>query len=85
MWYSCAGMKIGVSLPEELVEFADAEAARRGLTRSGLLAELLSTERIRERTTRYLDRYGWDVAEDESAWQEYQRRRMAEEYADDDW
>jgi hypothetical protein len=78
-------MKIGVSLPDELVEFADAEAARRGLTRSGLLAELLSTEQIRERTSRYLDRHGWDIAEDESAWQEYQRRRMAEEYADDDW
>jgi metal-responsive CopG/Arc/MetJ family transcriptional regulator len=78
-------MKIGVSLPDELVEFADAEAARRGLSRSGLLAELLSAEQIRERVTRYIDRYGWDVAEDEEAWREYQRRRMAEEYAGDDW
>ncbi|HSM14684.1 MAG TPA: antitoxin [Thermoanaerobaculia bacterium] len=78
-------MKIGVSLPGELVEFADAEAARRGTSRSGLLAELLEAERIREQTRRYLDRHGWDVAEDDDAWREYQRRRTAQEYADDDW
>lgn len=78
-------MKIGVSLPDELVAFADAEAARRGTTRSGLLAELLEAERTREAARRYLDRYGWDVAEDDEAWREYQRRRMAQEYADDEW
>lgn len=78
-------MKIGVSLPDELIEFADAEAARRGTSRSGLLAALLEAERIREQTRAYLDRYGWDVAEDDDAWREYQRRRMAQEYADDDW
>ncbi len=78
-------MKIGVSLPEELVEFANAEAERRRTTRSGLLAELLEAERIREQTRRYIDRHGWDVAEDDEAWREYQRRRMAQEYADDEW
>jgi metal-responsive CopG/Arc/MetJ family transcriptional regulator len=78
-------MKIGVSLPSELIEFADAEAARRGTSRSGLLAELLEAERIREQTRRYLDRHGWDVAEDDDAWRKYQRRRTAQEYADDDW
>ena len=78
-------MKIGVSLPEELVKFADAEAARRRTTRSALLAELLEAERVREQTRRYLDRHGWDVAEDDKAWQEYQRHRMAQEYADDEW
>lgn len=78
-------MKIGVSLPEELIAFADAEASRRGTSRSGLLAELLEAERIREQTRQYLDRYGWDVAEDDDAWREYQRRRMAQEYADDEW
>ena len=31
-------VKIGVSLSDELLAFADDEAARRGLTRSGLLA-----------------------------------------------
>ncbi len=80
-----ATMKIGVSLPENLVEFADDEARRRGTTRSALLASLLEAERIREQTRRYIDQYGWDVADDEEAWREYQRRRMAEEYRDDEW
>ncbi|MEJ2078453.1 MAG: antitoxin [Acidobacteriota bacterium] len=78
-------MKIGVSLPKELVAFADEAASRRGTTRSGFLAQLLEAERIREQTRTYLDRHGWDVAEDEAAWQRYQRQRMAEEYRDDDW
>jgi len=78
-------MKIGVSLPGTLVEFADEEAKRRGTTRSGLLASLLEAEKIREQTRRYLDSHGWDVADDEESWREYQRRRMAEEYRDDEW
>ena len=43
-------MKIGVSLADELVEFADSEAERRGTTRSGLLAELLDEARVRAQT-----------------------------------
>ena len=78
-------MKIGVSLPGALVEFADEEAKRRGTTRSGLLASLLEAEKIREQTRRYLDSHVWDVADDEESWREYQRRRMAEEYRDDEW
>ena len=78
-------MKIGVSLPEPLVEFADAEAERRGTSRSGLLAELLEEARIRDQARRYLDRHGWDVAEDPAAWQQYQSERMAREYGEDDW
>ncbi len=78
-------MKIGVSLSEDLLAFADGEAKRRGLSRSGLLARLLEAERIREKTRAYLDRYGWDVAEDESAWHDYQADRMARDYADDEW
>lgn len=78
-------MKIGVSLSEDLVAFADGEAKRRGTSRSGLLARLLEAEQVREQTRRYLDRYGWDIAEDEDAWRAYQRRRMAEEYRDDEW
>jgi metal-responsive CopG/Arc/MetJ family transcriptional regulator len=78
-------MKLGVSLPEELVVFADREAARRGTTRSGLLADLLEAERVREQTRRYIDRHGWDVAEDEPAWRNYQRHRMQREYGDDKW
>jgi len=78
-------MKIGVSLPEELVAFADDVARREGTSRSALLARLLETERIRQQTQKYLDRHGWDVVDDEPAWRRYQRRRMAEEYRDDRW
>lgn len=69
-------MKIGVSLPADLVAFADQEARRRRTSRSGLLAELIEAERVREQTRRYLDRHGWDVVDDETAWRGYQRRRM---------
>ena len=78
-------MKVGVSLSEDLIAFADDEARRRGTSRSGLLAQLLTVERVREQTRRYLDQHGGDVAEDDAAWRGYQRRRMAEEYGDDDW
>ena len=78
-------MKIGVSIPEELIAFADKEAKRRGRSRSGLLAQLLEGEKLREQTRRYIDQYGWDVAEDEEAWRSHQKRRMAEEYSDDQW
>ncbi|HSL84814.1 MAG TPA: hypothetical protein VLF66_18715 [Thermoanaerobaculia bacterium] len=78
-------MKVGVSLPEDLLEFADAEARNRGTTRSGLLAQLLQAERVREQVRRYIDRYGWDVAEDEESWRGYQQRRAAEEYGADEW
>lgn len=78
-------MKIGVSLPDDLVLFADEAAKRRGTSRSELLARLLEAERVREQTVAYLDRHGWDVVDDEVAWRRYQRRRMAEEYRDDEW
>jgi hypothetical protein len=78
-------MKIGVSLPKELVSFATRAARRRGTSRSGLLARLLEAEQVREQTQRYLDRHGWDVADDEESWRNYQRKRMAEEYRDDEW
>ncbi len=78
-------MKIGVSIPENLIAFADEEARRRGLSRSAFLAQLLEAEKVREQTRRYIDQYGWDVAEDEAAWRSHQKRRMAEEYADDQW
>ena len=78
-------VKIGVSLPEALVSFADEAAGRRGTSRSGLLAQLLEAERVRQQVQVYLDRHGWDVVEDEAAWRKHQRRRMAEEYSDDEW
>ncbi len=78
-------MKVGVSLPDDLLAFADEEAQRRGTTRSGLLARLLEAEKVRGQVRRYIDQHGWDVAEDEEVWRRYQRRRMAEEYGDDDW
>lgn len=78
-------MKIGVSLPKELIAFADETAERQGTSRSRFLAQLLEAERIRVQASSYLDRHGWDVAEDDEAWREYQRKRMAAEYAEDDW
>ena len=78
-------MKIGVSLSEELIAFADEAAQRRGTSRSGLLALLLQAEKVRSQVGSYLDRYGWDVAEDDEAWRENQRHRMAAEYAEDEW
>ena len=78
-------MKIGVSLPADLLAFADEEARRRGTTRSGLLARLLEAEQIQVQVKRYIDEHGWDVAGDEEQWRRYQQARMAEEYRDDDW
>jgi len=78
-------MKIGVSLPEELIVFADRESKRRNTSRSGLLTRLLEAERVREQTRQYLDRHGWDIVDDEQAWRKHQRRRMREEYRDDEW
>jgi metal-responsive CopG/Arc/MetJ family transcriptional regulator len=78
-------MKIGVSLPDHLLAFADEEAQRRGTTRSGLLARLLEAEQIQTQVRRYIDKHGWDVADDEERWKQYQQARMAEEYRDDDW
>jgi metal-responsive CopG/Arc/MetJ family transcriptional regulator len=77
--------KIGVSLPDDLIAFADRVAERRGTSRSAVLAALLQAERVREQTRRYLDRHGWDVVDDEASWRKYQRRRMAEEYGGDEW
>jgi len=78
-------MKIGVSIPNDLVVFADQEALRQQISRSGFLAQLLQAAKIRLQTRKYLDLHGWDVVEDESAWREYQHRRVAKEYADDEW
>lgn len=78
-------MKIGVSLPADLLAFADEEAKRRGTTRSGLLAHLLEVEQIQSQVRRYIDQHGWDVADDEGRWRQYQQTRMAEEYSGDDW
>lgn len=78
-------MKIGVSLPADLLAFADEEAQRRGTTRSGLLARLLEAEQTQAQVRRYIDQHGWDVADNEGTWRQYQQARMAEEYRDDDW
>ena len=78
-------MKIGVSLPADLLAYADEEATRRGTTRSGLLARLLEAEQIQAKVRQYIDQHGWDVADDEGRWRQYQQARMAEEYRVDDW
>lgn len=78
-------MKLGISIPDDLVGFADAEAERRGTSRSGLIAELIEAERLRRQVSAYIDRHGWDIADSTEEWRRYQRRRMGEEYADDEW
>ena len=78
-------MKVGVSIPKQLLSFADQLARREGTTRSSLLARLLEQERVRQQTREYLDRHGWDVSDDEAAWRRYQRRRTASEYRNDEW
>lgn len=78
-------MKIRVSIPADLVAFADEEASRRGTTLSGLLAELLESERLRQQLGSYIDRHGWNVTGDEEAWRRYQQRRMREDYGADEW
>ena len=32
-----------------------------------------------------IDEHGWDVTEDEEAWRSHQKRRMEEDYGDDQW
>lgn len=76
-------VKLGVSLPDDLVAFADEAARRRGTTRSGFLAQLIEAERLRDQVGRYIDQHGWDVAEDEEAWRSYQQHRLREDYGDD--
>lgn len=78
-------MKLGVSLPEDLVGFADDEAQRRGTTRSAYIATLLAAERVRSQVQEYIDRHGWDISESDQRWRSHQRRRMKEEYGDDQW
>jgi metal-responsive CopG/Arc/MetJ family transcriptional regulator len=80
-----ARMRIGVSLPDDLVTFADEEAKRLKTSRSGVLSRLLQAERVRGQVRRYVDEHGWDVAADEDSWRTYQSRRMSEEYGGDDW
>ncbi len=78
-------MKLGVSLPDDLVAFADREAEQAGMTRSGFLAQLLEAERVRRRVSQYIDQHGWDVCEDDAAWQSYQKRRFGDDYGSDEW
>jgi metal-responsive CopG/Arc/MetJ family transcriptional regulator len=78
-------MKVGVSLPANLLAFADEEAERRGTTRSGLLAHLLEVEQTQAQVRSSIDKHGWDVADNEERWRQYQQARMAEEYRNDEW
>jgi hypothetical protein len=78
-------LKIQISLPANLLAFADEEAKRRRTTRSGFLEHLLVVEQAQFQVGRYIDKHGWDVAEDEEWWRQYQRAQMAEECCDDEW
>lgn len=69
--------KIGVSIPEDLVAFADQTAQARGVSRSELLARLLESERVLVHTGRCLDRHGWDVVGDEAVLSDACRKKSA--------
>jgi hypothetical protein len=52
------------------------------------LATPLPTARppdLRSQVKSYIDRFGWDVAEDEAAWRHYQRGAMERDYSRDEW
>ena len=55
--------KLTVSLPEDLVRFADATAEERGTSRSELIGELLETLRRRERDDLAREGYAFFAAE----------------------
>ena len=60
-------------------------ASRQRTICSQRLARPLEARRVRKLTEKYLDRYGWDVCDDEAAWRRHQRKRMAKEYRGDSW
>jgi len=45
----------------------------------------LAASDIRSQVSAYIDRFGWDIAENEIAWRMYQRRQMQREYGRDQW
>lgn len=47
--------------------------------------QLPTAEQIQAQVRCYIDRHGWDVADDEELWRQYQQAQMAEEYRDDEW
>ncbi len=46
---------------------------------------VFADEQVQTQVRRYIDEHGWDTADDEKLWQQYQQARMAEEYGDDNW
>jgi hypothetical protein len=46
---------------------------------------LFSEEELRLQIRRYLDRFAWDIAENETRWRRYQRRNMRRDYSGDKW
>lgn len=46
---------------------------------------LLEAQQLQAQVRRYINEHGWDVADDEAQWRQYQQAKMAEEYGADDW
>jgi len=58
---------------------------RRGVQPRLVLPNPFEEAQIQAQVRRYIDQHGWDIADDEGRWRQYQQTRMAEEYRADDW
>lgn len=75
--------KVTVSLPSDLVSFADARAAERGATRSALIGELLQERRDRDREALAAEGYRY-YAQESREFASASHRAVTEAIADDD-
>jgi metal-responsive CopG/Arc/MetJ family transcriptional regulator len=74
--------KVTISLAEQLLEFADAKAKREGTTRSGLIAQLITELRQREKDE--LAREGYQFYAKEADEFAETTMQLAHEVLDDD-
>ncbi len=86
--------RLTISIPEELLRRLDEAAAEAGLKRSQALQaavlrwlESVRAAQVREQIGRYYAKHPEELEPDEEnqAWREYQRSRMAQEYGEDEW
>lgn len=69
--------KITISLPDTLVEFADREAARQNISRSGVIAEALSRKKVEREEQLALEGYRF-YAQEASEFAEASTAALAE-------
>ena len=75
-----SGMKTAISLPDELLESADALARRLGMSRSGLIATALAEYVAKHRASNITERldavYSVESSEPDASLKEAQRRAL---------